>query len=298
MGLINKKIKHLREKKYTLMIIPNKKGITRRLVFSGIFFPVFTIISVTMIITLSTLCFFLFKGFNTEKLLLHSTENTQAMQKNLDSNKKQITKYKSDSAAVTSKLSELLTLEDKINSIINNKSSNLDLSRGGSTVISGQANFDDSIGKLTTLLGDMDTYVAAQRRIPSVFPVEGIITSTFGSRINPISNSYEYHPGIDFAGSYGTPIKATADGVVTRADWYGGYGNAIIINHGNGYETVYGHNSKLLAKVGATVKIGDIISLMGSTGASTGNHCHFEIRLSGVAIDPNSVVNRSIPTVK
>jgi len=285
-----RKLKKLREEKYTLMIIPNKKGTTRSLAFSGILFPVFAIISVTAIVVLSTLCFFLFKGFNTEKLLLHSKENNKVLKEDLDSNKKQITKYKSDSAAVTSKLNELLTLEDKINSIINNKSSNLNLSRGGSGVISGQPTLDAGIEKLNALLKDMDSYVATQRRIPSVLPVEGKITSTFGSRINPLSHSYELHPGLDIAGSYGTPIMAAADGVVTRADWYSGYGNIVIINHGNGYESIYGHNSKLLVKAGANVKIGDIISLMGSTGASTGNHCHFEIRLNGIAIDPYNLV--------
>lgn len=111
----------------------------------------------------------------------------------------------------------------------------------------------------------------------------GTITSRFG-----ISESVRdhVHKGIDIGASYGTPIKATADGKVIYAGAYGGYGNLVIIDHGNGIETYYGHCSKITTSVGTEVKAGDTIATVGSTGNSTGNHCHFEIRVSGTQVNP------------
>ncbi len=98
--------------------------------------------------------------------------------------------------------------------------------------------------------------------------------------------SYENHPGIDMAAPHGTPIHAAADGVVIRAGWYGGYGNAVVIAHGDGITSLYGHNSSLTVSVGQEVKRGDIIAKMGSTGFSTGSHCHFEVRQNGGLRNP------------
>lgn len=92
--------------------------------------------------------------------------------------------------------------------------------------------------------------------------------------------------GMDIAASNGTDIKAAADGTITYSGWMGGYGNLVIISHGNGIQTYYGHCSKLYASVGETVKAGDVIAAVGSTGNSTGNHLHFEIRKNGTQINP------------
>lgn len=114
-------------------------------------------------------------------------------------------------------------------------------------------------------------------------PVEGIITSRFGLR--PRDN----HKGLDIANSSGTPIMAAASGTVTYAQYNsGGYGNLVIISHGNGVETYYGHNSELYVSPGDTVEQGQIISAMGSTGISTGPHLHWEIRVNGVAQNPQN----------
>lgn len=98
--------------------------------------------------------------------------------------------------------------------------------------------------------------------------------------------SYESHPGIDMAAPHGTPIHAAADGVVIRAGWYGGYGNAVVIAHGDGITSLYGHNSSVTCSVGQKVKRGDVIAKMGSTGFSTGSHCHFEVRQNGALRNP------------
>ncbi len=117
----------------------------------------------------------------------------------------------------------------------------------------------------------------------AVKPVSGTITSRFGANESIRDHT---HKGMDIAAPYGTKIVAAADGKVTYSGWMGGYGNLIIITHENGIQTYYGHCSKLLAKVGDEVKAGNEIAKVGSTGFSTGNHLHFEIRKNGNQINP------------
>lgn len=121
---------------------------------------------------------------------------------------------------------------------------------------------------------------------PSIWPASGAVTSGFGQRSSPWEDGSELHPGIDIAVDSGTPVVATADGEVVKSGLSGGYGNIVQISHGNGIETIYGHNSKVAVSAGQTVKKGQIISYAGSTGRSTGPHVHYEIRVNGTAVDP------------
>ena len=118
------------------------------------------------------------------------------------------------------------------------------------------------------------------------WPISGRITSTFGGRSSPGGIGSTNHKGIDIAGSYGIPVYASDGGTVSYAGWMGGYGYLVEIDHGNGYVTRYGHNSSLTVSVGEHVYKGQQIARVGSTGNSTGNHCHFEIRYNGVAKNP------------
>lgn len=115
------------------------------------------------------------------------------------------------------------------------------------------------------------------------WPCNGVLTSRFGYRSLLGST---YHSGIDIGNSYGTSIYASDGGTVTYSGWMGGYGYLIIIDHGNGYQTYYGHNSSLVAAKGEKVHKGQLIARMGSTGRSTGNHCHFGIKLNGTFLNP------------
>ena len=118
------------------------------------------------------------------------------------------------------------------------------------------------------------------------WPTTGRITSRFGGRSSPGGIGSTNHKGIDIAAPRGTPVYASDGGTVTYAGWMGGYGYLVRINHGNGYETYYGHNSSLTVSVGQHVYKGQQIARVGSTGNSTGNHCHFEVRINGVARNP------------
>jgi len=113
------------------------------------------------------------------------------------------------------------------------------------------------------------------------------ITSNYGTREHPIQGIIKTHTGIDIGNAgFGAPVIAAADGIVSMASYYGGYGNCVMINHGNGISTLYGHGQKILTTVGAEVKKGDLIMEVGSTGLSTGPHLHFEVRINGVHTNP------------
>ncbi len=119
-----------------------------------------------------------------------------------------------------------------------------------------------------------------------MLPVNGRLTCKFGYRIHPITRAHSFHTGIDLAVPTGTPVKCAADGEVISAAWNGPYGYCVIVDHGGGVSTLYGHNSKLLVKSGQRVKQGEAIARSGSTGWSTGPHVHFEKRINGRAVNP------------
>ncbi|MBB5705836.1 M23 family metallopeptidase [Sphingopyxis panaciterrulae] len=123
--------------------------------------------------------------------------------------------------------------------------------------------------------------------VPSRQPLEKMsLSSSYGMRVHPITGRVARHNGIDIPAPYGTPIYATADGTVGRAQRLGGYGNYVEIEHGNAIETRYGHMSRFVVQSGQHVKKGDIIGYVGSTGRSTGNHLHYEVRIDGAPVNP------------
>ncbi|RVT91233.1 M23 family metallopeptidase [Sphingomonas crocodyli] len=123
--------------------------------------------------------------------------------------------------------------------------------------------------------------------IPSIKPLADFtFTSAFGVRRDPFRGGAAMHAGIDLASKTGTPIYATADGMVNRAEWFGGYGNCVEVEHGKGISTRYGHMSKIVAHPGQRVHRGDLIGYVGSTGRSTGPHLHYEVRIDGRAVNP------------
>ena len=124
------------------------------------------------------------------------------------------------------------------------------------------------------------------RKLQMIWPVTGRISSDFGRRIHPIRKVEDFHSGIDIAVPTGTRVRAAADGVVTFSGWMGGFGYTVVIDHGDGVETLYAHNSQLQVSVGTKVKQGDTIALSGNTGTSTGPHLHFSIKVDGEYVDP------------
>ena len=134
--------------------------------------------------------------------------------------------------------------------------------------------------------GTVSSVLNPTAETPNIWPVTGPISSYYGYRTSPGGIGSTFHEGVDIAGDYGTPISATAAGTVTKAGWVGGYGYLVEVRHADGIVTRYGHNSAVLVYEGQHVDQGSMIALMGSTGNSTGPHCHYEVRIHGEAVDP------------
>jgi murein DD-endopeptidase MepM/ murein hydrolase activator NlpD len=151
---------------------------------------------------------------------------------------------------------------------------------------------DDREYKLTVLESLLMDRSRRERVMPSGRPVEsGWLSSKFGKRADPFTGKQEHHDGVDFAGKEGSGVVAVGDGVVSWAGKRYGYGNMVEITHGDGYVTRYGHNKESLVEVGETVKKGQLIASMGSTGRSTGPHVHFEVLLNGKTVNPGKYIN-------
>jgi murein DD-endopeptidase MepM/ murein hydrolase activator NlpD len=132
--------------------------------------------------------------------------------------------------------------------------------------------------------------------LPAGWPVTGRLMDGFGHRMDPFSGEGAMHTGVDISAPMGTPIKATADGIVMSANWNSGYGRCVIIDHGNGYQTLYGHMSHIDVIDGQEIRQGEVVGRVGSSGRSTGTHLHYEVRVHSMPINPYKFLVRSLGT--
>jgi murein DD-endopeptidase MepM/ murein hydrolase activator NlpD len=140
--------------------------------------------------------------------------------------------------------------------------------------------------RLRNVQTDVDKRNALAAATPSIWPAHGWLTSAVGNRRDPITGERDYHHGLDISADRGSPVYATADGLVKHASYEGSYGNLVVIDHGYGLETRYGHLSAYRVHVGAQVKRGEVVGLVGSTGRSTASHLHYEVRANGRLLNP------------
>jgi murein DD-endopeptidase MepM/ murein hydrolase activator NlpD len=149
----------------------------------------------------------------------------------------------------------------------------------------------EEVRKTVERVDEIKDYLRIQKDIyratPRGFPVEGNISSPYGKREDPFTGMPGFHSGVDISSSPGTPIQATADGIVSHAGWTPHSGYLVVIEHGCGFSTIYAHNKKNVVKVGQKVKRGDVIGYVGSSGKSTGPHVHYEIWEKGKNVNPN-----------
>lgn len=154
----------------------------------------------------------------------------------------------------------------------------------------------DLLGALRHRLEAMRTGVERREALaaatPSIWPVAGWLSSSYGTRRDPFNGGRDFHPGLDISADHGTPVHATADGLVSAAGWSGNYGNLVVVDHGFGIQTRYGHLSKFSARAGQRVRRGDIIGHVGSTGRSTSPHLHYEILTNGRLTNPLRILAR------
>ena len=175
--------------------------------------------------------------------------------------------------------------------------SNSALSNAVAASLSSLSSPEDTFGVLRDLLQGLENRLRYVRRdveqrealvaaMPSIWPAHGWLTGTFGGRSDPFTGEPGFHQGLDISTEKGQPVYATADGVVDAASYTGDYGNLIVLKHGFGLATRYGHLSAFAVGVGTAVKRGDVIGYVGSTGRSTGSHLHYEIVANGSNINP------------
>jgi len=172
---------------------------------------------------------------------------------------------------------------------------------GGSSAAAAQP--ENTIGILRGVLNVIDAQLSSVRSAverqqllasatPSIWPTTGWLTSDFGGRVDPFTGGRDYHAGLDISADSGKPVRATADGTVSEAGRSGNYGNMVMLRHRFGLSTRYGHLSRLNVSPGQTVRRGDIIGFVGSTGRSTSPHLHYEVLLNGQAINPLRFLTR------
>lgn len=145
------------------------------------------------------------------------------------------------------------------------------------------ASREQSLRELQTHLDKKTAVLAAT---PTILPIKGLVTASYGYRKSPFTGKREFHEGMDIAAPYGTPVAATADGIVRFAGPAGSYGNVVFLDHGHGFATAYGHNSTIRVHARQRVRRGEIIAYVGNTGRTTGPHVHYEVHLDGVASNP------------
>ena len=172
------------------------------------------------------------------------------------------------------------------------------MGRGAASMVDNLSNGLDHLDRQAKIQSisfqELDDFFKNQKSFlsstPSIWPTRGWVTSSFGFRKSPFTGLREKHEGWDIAARNGAPVRATADGVVVVEGREYGYGNLVEVDHGYGIVTRYGHNSKHLVKVGDRVKRGQVVSLVGNTGRSTGPHLHYEILLNGVPVSPKNYI--------
>jgi murein DD-endopeptidase MepM/ murein hydrolase activator NlpD len=172
--------------------------------------------------------------------------------------------------------------------------------------LSAFASPDDTFGLLRTVLEGLESRLhdvrstvekrnALAAATPSIWPAHGWLSSGMGSRRDPVTGGADFHPGLDIAGDRGQPVYSTAAGRVTHVGYQGAYGNLIVVDHGFGLETKYGHLSRFSVKKGQQVKRGDVLGLIGATGRTTGAHLHYEVHANGRLLNPLQLLTQQKP---
>ena len=209
------------------------------------------------------------------------TEELNARQAQLDSEMREI---KSTKATLDAKRARVKKLRDERAAVFNAADAEARASKNEyARALAASENVRAMLRRMEAS-GAMSSNTGGTGRF--MWPCSGEITSYYGWRVHPIFGTQKYHSGMDIGVDYGTPIQAADSGTVITADWLGGYGYCVMIDHGGGLVSLYAHNSSLTVSEGQYVSQGTVVAYAGSTGYSTGPHCHFEVRLHGDVTDP------------
>ncbi|WP_243371587.1 M23 family metallopeptidase [Geotalea sp. SG265] len=255
----------------TIMIVPHSRGSSRS-------------IRIPFILALLFCCLSVVGGIVTVSLTIEAVNYHQL--------KKRYAGISDEVSQMRSTMTSLKESEAQLKQLVSLGSrskilQNLDTAESGSIDID---ELKSQVAKSMDTVKEIKSYLRKERATdlatPQGWPAAGRISSLFGNREHPLYGIRKFHSGVDISVPTGTPLHATADGVVSFAGRAANNGNITVLEHGLGYSTIYAHNSKNLAQAGQTVKRGDVVAYAGSTGASTGPHVHYEIWKYGQSIDP------------
>jgi murein DD-endopeptidase MepM/ murein hydrolase activator NlpD len=185
---------------------------------------------------------------------------------------------------------KMMNIENKLlemQEMLDKKGIKKDLAVGGEFIPADRL----SISYVDYMQKDIDELFDTMKNLPVGSPLDGKINSGFGYRKDPFRSSIGFHSGVDIDAKFGDPVVATADGVVKKTGWQGSYGKTVVIQHEDGFETIYGHLSKISVEEGQKVKVGEVIGKAGNTGRSTGTHLHYEVIKDGKRVNPSNFLS-------
>ncbi len=185
---------------------------------------------------------------------------------------------------------KMMNIENKLlemQEMLDKKGIKKDLAVGGEFIPADRL----SISYVDYMQKDIDELFDTMKNLPVGSPLDGKINSGFGYRKDPFRSSIGFHSGVDIDAKFGDPVVATADGVVKKTGWQGSYGKTVVLQHEDGFETIYGHLSKISVEEGQKVKVGEVIGKAGNTGRSTGTHLHYEVLKDGQRVNPSNFLS-------
>lgn len=290
LSIFSKKIKR-KPNAFTLMIVPEKYGKVKSIMFEKKTIAYIFVIFLLILL----LAYRLFISY----LIIREDNQTnleyiKELKKQTNSQQLRIDEYKINEDKLLEQLQEIEELHQQLQQRLENKNAQKTINLN--KIVNKNFNLSDISANINIAYATIlkyDLQVATEKQMPTLLPYPGRISSGFGYRTNPVSRSMgESHHGIDIVGPSKSKIVAAGDGIVEFAGWLNSYGNTVIIDHQNGYKSLYAHNSKLLVKKFQEITRGQAISLMGNSGRSTGTHVHFEVRFRGVPINPFKIKGR------
>ncbi|MGC8500280.1 MAG: M23 family metallopeptidase [Leptospirillia bacterium] len=304
-----------KDKRFTVLLVPSPSDRIRRFEISGRWIRWGTVAGAIFGIFLLLFSALSVALFEKEARMISLQHKSRAQ-------KEEIVRTYRKLQDIHSKMVDVAKLERKVRLIMNtseSNGSNVVLGLGGPTqtvapsvlIQKGRRGMDDLMSEMDRQIGDLGQGVINQEEslanlkrairerqsewayTPSIWPTRGVMTSRFGYRTSPFGLGRDFHPGIDIAGSIGTPIMATASGTVTLAGWDQGFGKTVVIDHSGTISTLYGHLEKVNVYEGEQVKRGEVIGYLGNTGLSTGPHLHYQIMVNHTPVNPKRyILNR------
>ncbi len=266
-----------------MLITPGSKG-PKKLNFKTTHFKIalfiITIFTVASVISFAS-AYTLYRNSESK------TKSVKKLASTINSLSRDLSENKATEASLRGRLKDIENKLLEMQEMLDKKGIKKDLAVGGEFIPADRL----SVSYVDYMKKDIDELFNTMKNLPVGTPLKGKINSEFGYRKDPFKSRFGFHSGIDIDANYGDPVVATADGVVKKSGWQSSYGKTVVIKHKDGFETIYGHLSKITVEEGQKVKVGEVIGKAGSTGRSTGTHLHYEVIRDGKRVNPTNFLS-------